>query len=41
VGLFDNLSQLLIRWRLTDKLELDSRSGEQQSVDLYYRIERD
>ncbi len=41
VGLFETVSELLLRYQWTDHLEVESRSGENQSVDLYYLLEHD
>lgn len=40
IGLFEAGSTLLLRYRLSDSLTLETLSGEQQSVDLIYRKER-
>ncbi len=40
-GIFDSIGTLLVRYDLSDRLRLESRSGEQHAVDLVYRIERD
>jgi len=40
-GIFDQIGTLLVRYDLSDRLRLESRSGEQHSVDLVYRLERD
>ncbi len=41
LGLFDSSSVLVMRYRLTKTLSLETMSGDQQSVDLYYNIERE
>ncbi len=41
LGLFDSSSVLVVRYRLTKSLSLETMTGDQQSVDLYYNIERD
>ena len=41
LGLFDSSSVLMMRYRLTKTLSLETMSGDQQSVDLYYNIERE
>jgi len=41
VGLFDNTGAILLRLKLGKHLELETRSGERQSVDLFYRSEHD
>jgi len=38
-GLFNPEGAVLLRLRLSDKLEVESRSGNEQSVDLFYRLE--
>ncbi len=40
-GLFSPEGAILLRLRLSEQLELESRSGNEQSVDLLYRIEHD
>ena len=40
-GIFDSIGTLLVRYDLNDRLRLESRSGEQHSVDLVYRVESD
>jgi len=40
VGLFDQSSRIGMRYQVTDKLRLEAESGEAQSVDLIYKIER-
>ena len=40
-GLFSPEGAVLLRMRLTDRLEIESRSGIEQSFDLLYRIEHD
>ncbi len=41
LGLFDSSSVLMMRYRLTKTHSLETMSGDQQSVDLYYNIERE
>jgi translocation and assembly module TamB len=41
VGLFDSSSVVLMRYRLNNRLAIQTTSGDQQSVDLFYHIERD
>lgn len=41
VGLFDSSSVVLMRYRLNNRLSIQTTSGDQQSVDLFYHIERD
>ena len=40
-GLFNPEGAVLMRLRLREKLTVESRSGNEQSVDLFYRIEHD
>jgi translocation and assembly module TamB len=40
-GLFNPEGAVLMRLKLREKLTLESRSGNEQSVDLFYRIEHD
>ena len=40
-GLFNPEGAVLLRLRLSERLELESRSGNEQSADLLYRIEHD
>jgi translocation and assembly module TamB len=40
-GLFNPEGAVLLRLRLSDKIDVESRSGIQQSVDLFYRLEHD
>ncbi|WP_405233241.1 translocation/assembly module TamB domain-containing protein [Lentisalinibacter salinarum] len=40
-GIFDSIGTLLVRYDLSDRLRLESRSGEQHAVDLVYRVETD
>ncbi len=40
-GLFDPVGAVLLRLRLSERIEVESKSGIEQSVDLYYRIEHD
>jgi translocation and assembly module TamB len=40
-GLFNAEGAVLLRLRLGERVELESRSGGEQSVDLYYRYEHD
>ncbi len=39
-GLFKHIGYWLIRYRINDKLHLETRQGEEQSVDLVYRREK-
>ncbi|MEE4203122.1 MAG: translocation/assembly module TamB domain-containing protein [Halieaceae bacterium] len=40
-GLFSPEGTVLLRLRLSDHLELESRSGAEQSADVFYRLERE
>lgn len=40
VGLFDQLVSLGMEYQLNDRLRIEAESGEKQSVDMIYRIER-
>lgn len=40
VGLFDRLTSLGVEYQITDRLRLEAESGEKQSVDMVYKIER-
>jgi translocation and assembly module TamB len=40
-GLFNPEGAVLMRLKLREKLAVETRSGNEQSVDLYYRIEHD
>lgn len=40
-GLFNPEGAVLLRLRLSERLEVESRSGNEQSVDLFYRFEHD
>ncbi len=40
-GLFNPEGAVLLRLRLSDKIDVESRSGIEQSVDLFYRLEHD
>jgi translocation and assembly module TamB len=40
-GLFDPVGAVLLRLRLSEQLEVETKSGIEQSVDLFYRIEHD
>ncbi|MEO0576826.1 MAG: translocation/assembly module TamB domain-containing protein, partial [Pseudomonadota bacterium] len=37
-GVFDQISSVLLRWQLNQRLALESTSGETQSVDLIYQV---
>ena len=40
VGLFDNESRVAVDYSINDRLTLQAESGESQSVDLTYKVER-
>ncbi len=40
-GLFDVTAAVLLRLNLTENIEVESRAGTSQSIDLYYRLEHD
>lgn len=40
VGLFDNSSKVAVDYMITDRLTLQAESGEYQSIDFTYRVER-
>ena len=40
-GLFNPEGAVLLRLKLSDSVEVESRSGNEQSVDLFYRLEHD
>ena len=40
-GLFNPEGAVLLRLKLSDRVEVESRSGNEQSVDLFYRLEHD
>ena len=39
-GIFDNIGSLLLRYRLSERLTFESESGEEQSLDLIYSVDR-
>ncbi|MEN8213318.1 MAG: translocation/assembly module TamB domain-containing protein [Pseudomonadota bacterium] len=41
LGLFESSSLLVMRYKLTKKLSLETTSSDEQSVDLYYNIEKE
>ena len=41
VGIFDKIGSVLIRYRLSDRLRLESRTGTEQSLDLVYSVGRE
>jgi len=40
-GLFNPVGAVLLRLKLSENLEVESRSGNEQSIDLFYRLEHD
>ena len=40
-GLFSRIGGLLVRFGFSDKLSVEARSGDEDSVDLLYTVERD
>jgi translocation and assembly module TamB len=40
-GLFNKIGGLLVRFKMNDRLSLETRSGDQKSMDLLYTIEKD
>ena len=40
-GLFNRIGGLLLRFKVNDRLSIETRSGEQKSMDLIYTIEKD
>ena len=40
-GLFNRISGVLLRLSLTDRVSLETRSGDYRSMDLIYTLERD
>jgi translocation and assembly module TamB len=40
-GLFNPEGAVLLRLKVTERLEVESRSGDEQSIDLFYRLEHD
>jgi translocation and assembly module TamB len=40
-GLFNRIGGLLLRYRINDRLSLETQSGEQKSMDLLYTVEKD
>ncbi len=39
-GIIDNLGTLLLRYQLSDRLLIESRSGSARTVDLVYRVKK-
>jgi translocation and assembly module TamB len=40
-GLFNRIGGILLRYRISDRFSLETRSGEHNSMDLFYTVERD
>ena len=40
-GLFNRIGGLLLRFEVNDRLSIETRSGEQESMDLFYTVEKD
>jgi translocation and assembly module TamB len=40
-GLFNRIGGLLLRFKVTDKVSIETRSGDQESMDVIYNIEKD
>jgi translocation and assembly module TamB len=40
-GLFNRLGGLLLRFKVNDRLSIETRSGEQKSMDLLYTVEKE
>jgi translocation and assembly module TamB len=40
-GLFNRIGGLLLRFQVNERLSIETRSGEQESMDLFYTIEKD
>lgn len=40
-GLFNKIGGLLVRFKMNDRLSLETRSGDQKSMDLLYTVEKD
>lgn len=40
IGLFDQMSKLALEYRLTENIMVEAKSGQAQSMDIIYRIER-
>ncbi len=40
-GLFNRVGGFLLRFRVNDRLSIETRSGEQESMDLFYTIEKE
>ena len=40
-GIFNRIGGLLLRLQLTDRISLETRSGEYKAMDLIYTVERE
>jgi translocation and assembly module TamB len=40
-GLFNRIGGLLLRFKVNDRLSIETRSGDQKSMDLLYTVEKD
>ena len=40
-GLFNRIGGLLLRFKVSDKVSIETRSGDQESMDVIYNIEKD
>jgi translocation and assembly module TamB len=40
-GLFNRIGGFLLRFRVNDRLSIETRSGEQESMDLFYTVEKE
>jgi translocation and assembly module TamB len=40
-GLFNRIGGLLVRFKLNERFSLETRSGDQKSMDLLYTVEKD
>jgi translocation and assembly module TamB len=40
-GLFNRIGGFLLRFRVNDRLSIETRSGDQESMDLFYTVEKD
>jgi translocation and assembly module TamB len=40
-GLFNRIGGLMLRFRVNDRLSIETRSGEQESMDLFYTVEKE
>jgi translocation and assembly module TamB len=40
-GLFNRIGGLLLRFKVNERLSIETRSGDQKSMDLLYTVEKD